>query len=368
MKKMTVKFYQNACLMFLILCSYGHLSQAAQTGILNIKEVGISNYAFSVKVANGNDSLTLMAGDDLNFANAVNYGDSFDVKIIEQDSRQRCMVVNGQGVMSATTQPLILACKNRNLISAGLYVACAINESAGIDCFGSDNYLKTEDVPAGSYQEVAVGAQHACALKTDNSVVCWGRNSEGQTDAPTVGHFISVVASHHGSCALDDNHLLQCWGNITNTPYPVPSGNFWDVDISYFHGCAIEDDLTTVCWGSDSKGRATVPSGLKAFDVAVSDYFSCAINKDNRESQCWGKNQFGEGNPITWDMADLDLGYFHGCGLSSGGGTVLCWGLGDGYEPYLTGSFTQISAGYFFTCGIREDYSVACTGDANPLE
>ena len=135
MKNRSEKFYTSA-LLLLTLCCYGQLAQAIQSGVLNIKEVGISTSGFSVKVANGNDNLTLMAGDDLNFSNAINYGDSFDVQIIEQGTRQRCMVVNGQGVMSATTQPLILACKNLNIISAGLYVACAINENASIDCFG----------------------------------------------------------------------------------------------------------------------------------------------------------------------------------------------------------------------------------------
>lgn len=342
------------------------LTCAATLGTLTIKELGIGNFNQVVKVTNGADTLSLMPGDERSFSTQVPYGATFNVQITEQATNHRCTVVNGQGTMSSSTPKLYLACKNYKKIHAGINAVCAINQNANIECNGN-SYLSPGTNPAGTYKEVAVGYQHACALKTDNTLACWGNNAAGQVNAPS-GNYITVAASHNGSCAINTNEELVCWGSIVNPSYPTPTSPVWDVDLSYAHGCAIGSDLSTQCWGNDYKGRATPPENMQAFNVVVSDYFSCAIQRDDRIAQCWGKNQYDSASPIEWEMADIDLGYLHGCGLPSGHGIALCWGLNSEYTPALEGNYQHITSGNGFVCAMKADYTVQCSGSSNPLE
>ena len=48
------------------------------------------------------------------------------------------------------------------------------------------------------------------------------------------------------------------------------------------------------------------------------------------------------------------------CGVRTDG-TATCWG--DTAVPVPSGTFTQVSAGFWTGCGIREDGAAACWGD-----
>ena len=63
-----------------------------------------------------------------------------------------------------------------------------------------------------------------------------------------------------------------------------------------------------------------------------------------------------------YNFTEVSAGYDHSCGLRSDG-TILCWGNGrNGETEPPEGAFTAVSAGDGYTCGIKTDGSVACWG------
>jgi hypothetical protein len=58
----------------------------------------------------------------------------------------------------------------------------------------------------------------------------------------------------------------------------------------------------------------------------------------------------------------VDAGYYYTCGLKTDG-TVACWGIDDyGQSNPPAGTFIDVSAGGFHTCGVKTDGTVACWG------
>ena len=63
-----------------------------------------------------------------------------------------------------------------------------------------------------------------------------------------------------------------------------------------------------------------------------------------------------------YNFTEVSAGYDHSCGLRSDG-TILCWGNGrNGETEPPEGAFTAVSAGDGYTCGIKTDGSVGCWG------
>ena len=84
---------------------------------------------------------------------------------------------------------------------------------------------------------------------------------------------------------------------------------------------------------------------------------SCSVTMDAAQSVTATFNTLTEVRPET-----ISAGDFYTCGLK-GDGTVACWGIGYfGETTPPAGTFTQLSAGGFHTCGLKTDGTVACWG------
>jgi hypothetical protein len=77
---------------------------------------------------------------------------------------------------------------------------------------------------------------------------------------------------------------------------------------------------------------------------------------------CWGKNDFGETTSPDGTFTQVSAGVGYNCGVRSDG-TIACWGLNDnGQSTPPAGTFTQVSTGHGYTCGVKSDSTLACWG------
>jgi CSLREA domain-containing protein len=78
---------------------------------------------------------------------------------------------------------------------------------------------------------------------------------------------------------------------------------------------------------------------------------------------CWGYDGYGQATPPAGTFSQVSAGGYHTCGVRTDG-TLACWGSdGDGQATPPAGTFTEISAGYDHTCGVRTDGTLACWGN-----
>ena len=85
--------------------------------------------------------------------------------------------------------------------------------------------------------------------------------------------------------------------------------------------------------------------------------------EDGGKVACWGESGAGQSKPPSGTFQQVAAGWYHTCGLRTNG-TVVCWG-DDSDKPPLnppSGTFKQVSSHYNHTCGIRTDDTVACWG------
>jgi hypothetical protein len=69
----------------------------------------------------------------------------------------------------------------RDVVANG-WGTCIIHLDRTVSCF--PEYLNP--VPAGEFEQVAVGSSHACGVRRDASVACWGDNAAGQATPPPI--------------------------------------------------------------------------------------------------------------------------------------------------------------------------------------
>jgi alpha-tubulin suppressor-like RCC1 family protein len=226
---------------------------------------------------------------------------------------------------------------------------------------------------------IATRFDHACALTGDGSLWCWGKNFEGQlgqddqagssTDRPiptpvTTAHdFSSVGAGQGHSCAIRTNGTLWCWGRNTagelglgpnapkqiRRPVQVGAATDWQaVQAGQDFTCGLRGG-DPFCWGRVDD--ATIPGGTPGTVI---------------------DSPLSFGAPAG--IAQISINTFGGCvvditGAAYGWGRNIEGQLGLGdfaarKTPSLIGTngWTQISAGRFSTCGLR-DGAVVCMGE-----
>ena len=191
----------------------------------------------------------------------------------------------------------------------------------------------------------------------------------------------------------------QCWGdgsvgetdstlNVTGLGAPVP-GPFTQLSAGQFHTCALRGPAGAIrCWGDNAVGElngvpggATGPTGPAGVftDVSAGGLHSCGLLSVTKRARCWGSDQFGQLDGVPSGLTtiatpalafgtfkQITAGLFHTCGLRVNG-LVKCWGSNTSRQlgpppcaailhvcnlPAVFGHFVQISAGGYHTCGI----------------
>lgn len=280
-------------------------------------------------------------------------------------------------------------------LSAGTNFTCALLTTGTVECWGENSFGKLGNgsnsdsefpvtVTGLEYvQEISSGADHTCTVLNDRTVKCWGANSLGQlgdgsgisstivTTADSIDNATSVSNGYAHSCALLDGGSIKCWGSDR---FNQLGDDASAVDQSTPVAVAGLDNMTSVSAGGSALGSHT-----------------CAIH-DNNSVSCWGDNGQGQigdnttttatsptlvsGSGTTDNYTMLALGGLHTCGLLDNG-SVKCWGdafsgqLGDNGTTDnktptlvvgLTNAITDIAAGEGHTCALDNTSEVYCWG------
>jgi len=175
----------------------------------------------------------------------------------------------------------------------------------------------------GSYDEA-----FTCALDVNGKAWCWGLNDDGQlgtgdevsssTPVAVSGNktFTALAAGYEHVCAIDALGAAWCWGDGSDgalgtgntSDYPIPTAvagglAFKQISAGYGHTCAIATDGTGWCWGYGFDGQlGTVDGGNSSTPVAVA-------------------------MPPGVTFTQISAGYEFSCALGNNGG-AYCWGYG----------------------------------------
>ena len=273
------------------------------------------------------------------------------------------------------------------------------NGQLGLDAFSS--VLEPQEV-AFSAPAIALttGYEHSCAILADQRLYCWGSNSEGQlgqddpfpgagVDSPTPlevspGEPWSSVSGGQGhTCAIRASGTLFCWGRNTlgmlglgngsvgqiRIPQQVGTGTNWlEVAAGQGHTCGVQEDGALYCWGANNDNQLMMPASDPIFspalvtelstvkNVALNTFHTCAV-LNNGQASCSGRNTEGalgngrnESNALMaspvpdTEWSQIAAGRFHTCGVRNG--KILCSGgnadgeLGVG-DSVRRNAFTQ---------------------------
>jgi alpha-tubulin suppressor-like RCC1 family protein len=297
-----------------------------------------------------------------------------------------------------------------------------------------------------SIRLIAAGGSHTCALTDSGGVSCWGSNKYGQlgdglikgiptpiqgsvegtptstkstaTTPQLGGKVLTIAAGHSHTCAIIDDGRVKCWGknehgelgNGTTTDSSTPvevtglESGARAVVAGWGHTCVVTNDGGVKCWGYNKNGELGngknrdssspvdvigLASGVQAIDAG--DDHTCAVTNDDG-AKCWGYNKYGQLGDgtilsrnvpvdvagLTSDVVKVAAGWGHSCALTSSGG-VKCWGnnefgqLGDGtnseyrvsamYVQGLTYDVMAITSDGGHTCVVTTGGAVKCWGN-----
>src|SRR3989339_594405 len=325
------------------------------------------------------------------------------------DSRVLCWGNNNYGQLGngtiggqKTTPTLTVDTSAYKSVSAGNSYTCGIRANdSRVLCWGSEESGRLGNNRSGfgsvpnpiltmddsKYLQVSTGYYHTCGIREDGRVLCWGRSLFGQLgDGISIDHRVYIpnltsdTSQYVFSVDFCNLVCVSCGNGIKESSEQCDDNNLVNGD-----GCSSICIIEVFNFSSTSCDDLKISTGWS---------HTCGIRKNDSRVLCWGKGnygQLGDGstavhnnlNPnITKDTSaylSVSAGGYQTCGIRTSDRRVLCWGygkygaLGDGdidghnvANPTLindTSAYKSISAGDYYTCGIRKnDSRVLCWG------
>ncbi len=251
---------------------------------------------------------------------------------------------------------------------------------------------------------LALGASaNSCGLSTTGAAYCWGVLQSG---SPSRGSLVASATPIPVGGGLVFSRLTV---NGDDEPFGLGADD-WDYTI---HACGLTANGSAFCWGTGSSGQlgngaasdspipVPVSGGLTFASLSAGGWFTCGLTATGA-AYCWGDDDYGElgdnapvgGGGLNHSVlvptlvtgglvfSQVSAGFTHMCGLTPAG-AAYCWGdgsfgqLGNGLQSpgsFASGSatplvvlggltFSAISAGDSFTCGVTGTGAAYCWGD-----
>ncbi|KAL5781126.1 hypothetical protein ACOSP7_006155 [Xanthoceras sorbifolium] len=239
-------------------------------------------------------------------------GDGFVCGLL-MDSNQPYCWGSSAYIQMGVPQPMIKGAEYLE-ISAGDYHLCGLRKPltgkkrnySFVDCWG---YNMTKNyVFDGQIQSISAGSVFNCGLFSQNmTVVCWGDETSSRVISliPKEMKFLKIAAGGYHVCGILEgvNSRAFCWGRSLDLEEEIsvaysgegnvdlpPKEPLLSVVGGKFHACGIKSyDHGVICWGFLMKPSAPPPSGIKLYEIAAGNYFTCGVLAEKSlQPVCWG--------------------------------------------------------------------------------
>ncbi|KAA8531399.1 hypothetical protein F0562_006105 [Nyssa sinensis] len=175
-----------------------------------------------------------------------------------------------------------------------------------VDCWGYN--MTSNQVFDGQIQSISAGSEFNCGLFSQNrSVFCWGDETSSRVISliPKEMRFQKVACGGFHVCGILEgvNSRVFCWGRSLDLEEEIvvvhsgqvnvdmpPNDPMLSVVGGRFHACGIKSyNRGVVCWGYHVERSTPPPNGIRLYEIAAGDYFTCGIlaEKDLLPA-CWG--------------------------------------------------------------------------------
>jgi hypothetical protein len=140
----------------------------------------------------------------------------------------------------------------------------------------------------------------------------------------------------------------------------------YHVSVGLWHTCSVHfDGLGYSCWGADDEGeydfgQVTQVPPVSAAAVTSGALHSCVMAFDSTAVTCWGDNSQDQTISPAGTFMQIDAGAWHTCGVVFDG-QIACWGSSMLWsEVPPTERALEVASGDEFSCARMEDGGVEC--------
>lgn len=296
-----------------LVCSLGSMSSIAISyGEKGPVFCGLKSDSSHLVTCYGSNS-AIIYGTPLHFPFlGLTAGDGFVCGLLMDSNQPYCWGSSGY-VGMGVPQPMIKGAEYLD-ISAGDYHLCALRrpltgkkrDYSFVDCWGynmTNNYVFD-----GQLQSISAGSEFNCGLFSQNrSVFCWGDETSSHVNSliPKEMRFVKIAAGGYHVCGILEgmDSKAYCWGRSLDLEeeisvaysskenvYLPPKDPLLSIVGGRFHACGIRSyDRGVICWGFIMKPSTPAPKGVKVYEIAAGNYFTCGIVADKSLLPvCWG--------------------------------------------------------------------------------
>ncbi|GFY82653.1 crinkly4 [Actinidia rufa] len=173
-------------------------------------------------------------------------------------------------------------------ISAGDHHLCGLRKSLTgrgrntslVDCWGYN--MTANHVFEGKIQSISAGSEFNCGLFSQNrTVFCWGDETSSRV--------ISLIPKEVRSLSLEEEISVEDRSGQVNVNL-APNDPMLSIVGGRFHACGIKRfDHGVACWGYSVERSTPPPGGVRLYEIAAGDYFTCGILAEKSLLPvCWG--------------------------------------------------------------------------------